>query len=50
MVKKPEYLKPVTDKKVIARLEKALSDTSKRDEALRRYKLEQAEKKASMKN
>ena len=35
--KKPIYLNPVTDKKVIERMEKALSDTSKRDEALRRY-------------
>ena len=38
MVKRPEYLKPITDPTVIQNIEKAFSDTSKRDKALEDYK------------
>lgn len=37
MVKRPEYLKPITDPTVIRNIEKAFSDTSKRDKALEDY-------------
>lgn len=42
MIKKPEYLHPITDKKVIETIEKAFSDTSKRDQALEKYRKEKA--------
>lgn len=38
MVKRPEYLKPITDPVVIQNIENAFSDTSKRDKALEDYK------------
>ena len=40
MVKRPQYLKPITDPVVIQNIEKAFSDTSKRDKALENYKKE----------